>query len=96
MGVLIGGCTPKVVVKPLNVAERYPTHFECPRADGSNVADVRRPAIPPEELGERLVESIRARELVVTTYLLAVEAANFKCWDNMQWQKDFYSKLPKE
>lgn len=86
------GCKDRIVVKPLNVAQEYPDKFECEKG-----VEGGRPALPLEETGnfESYKESVRARELLVAGYILALEAVNFKCWDNMQWQKDFYSKIPK-
>lgn len=84
------GCKDRVVVKPLNVAATYPDKFECEKG-----VEGGRPALPPEATDsfESYKESVRTRELLVAGYILALETVNFKCWDNMQWQKDFYSKL---
>lgn len=93
------GCKDRVVIKPLNVAATYPDKFECEKG-----VEGGRPALPPElavpdslanykEWHKEFLERVRARELVVANYVLALEAVNFKCWDNMQWQKDYYSKL---
>jgi hypothetical protein len=34
------------------------------------------------------------RERIVAIYLMAVEDKLFLCFNNMQWQKDFYAGLP--
>lgn len=57
-----------------------------------------RPAIPPEAPAtaprEDYTASVRAREGVISGYILDLESRLFKCSDNAQWLRDFYAKLP--
>lgn len=40
------------------------------------------------------VASVRAREGVVSRYVILVEGRLFDCANNMAWQRDFYRGLP--
>lgn len=42
----------------------------------------------------KLVASVRNREGVVVGYILQLEGRHFVCFNNMTWQRDFYSRLP--
>lgn len=41
----------------------------------------------------KLIGSIRSREGVVVGYVLQLEDRHFVCFNNMQWQRDFYRGL---
>lgn len=42
---------------------------------------------------DKYVAVIRNREGVVAAYVLKIEGANFLCWNNVQWRKDFEADL---
>lgn len=41
------------------------------------------------------VASVRQRESVVARYVLQIEGRLFDCSNNMTWQREFYSRLPR-
>lgn len=41
------------------------------------------------------VASVRQREGVVAHYVLQIEGQLFDCSNNMTWQREFYSRLPR-
>lgn len=100
---VLSGCTNQQIV-PLNVAAEHPERFVCKRADGSMDAEIKRPTIPEElsiDLSGSVADStasvaafmkrLRERESIIAKYIVAIEAVNFQCWDNMSWQRDVYS-----
>lgn len=101
---LASSCAQDPQIVPLNVKASNPDRFVCERADASA-----RPALPPAHVidwatiqtveqakGEhdRYVASIVDRNGRVAGYLVSLEGINFTCWNNMQWQRDFYDRLP--
>lgn len=40
------------------------------------------------------VRSVRTREGIVAGYIVTLEGTNFVCFNNAQWQRDFWGKLP--
>ncbi len=40
------------------------------------------------------VRSIRTREGIVAGYVVDLEGKHFVCFNNVAWQRDFWSKLP--
>jgi hypothetical protein len=40
------------------------------------------------------VRSIRTREGIVAGYIVTLEGKHFICFNNAQWQRDFWAKLP--
>jgi hypothetical protein len=81
---------------------QHPDRFVCEPAGT-------RPAIPPEYVidwakvstvdqahaeHDKFVGVLRTREGLVAGYVLDLEGKHFLCVNNMQWQRDFYSKLP--
>jgi hypothetical protein len=73
-------------------------------------APATRPKVPPEYVidwahvatvpqakaeHQRYVASIRTREGVVAAYVLQIEGELFVCFTNMQWRRDFESRLPR-
>lgn len=100
---LLSSCetTVKRETVPLNVKAESPEHFVCPPKPD-------RPTLPPgytivwadvENVAEAqlevsiLIESIMARNGVVADYILDLEGIHFTCWNNMQWQNDYYDTL---
>lgn len=90
-------------MQPLDVAAAHPERFICKAAEPAG-----RPDIPPEHridwstvhtveqaLGQHnaYVASVRTREGIVASYVVAIEGKLFTCSNNMQWQRDFYSQL---
>lgn len=45
---------------------------------------------------EGFVATLRTREGVVAGYIVKLEARHFICFNNMQWQREFYAGLPAE
>lgn len=45
---------------------------------------------------EKFVATLRTREGIVAGYILDIEGKLFRCFNNIQWQKDYYSGLPAE
>ena len=79
-----------------------PERFDCQRAGT-------RPTVAPEyqidwskisTVGQARTEfenfklTLRGRENIVAGYLLGLEAINFNCWSDTQWQLEFYRGLP--
>lgn len=67
-----------------------------------------RPTVPPEYVidwnqvrtiaqakaeHEKFVAVLRTREGIVAGYILKIENANFLCWSNMQWRRDYEAGL---
>jgi len=44
---------------------------------------------------DKYVAVIRNREGVVAAYVLKIEGANFLCWNNAQWRRDWEADLAK-
>jgi len=44
---------------------------------------------------DKYVAVIRNREGVVAAYVLKIEGANFLCWNNVQWRREFEADLAK-
>lgn len=101
---LASSCASDPSVVPLNVKAENPDRFICERVDASE-----RPALPPgHEIDwstirtveqarrehEAYVASIRDRNGIVAGYIVRLEGVNFTCWNNMQWQRDYYDRLP--
>jgi hypothetical protein len=99
----LSGCqTTKRAAVALRPDLEHPDKFICEPAGT-------RPQIPPEYVidwgkvttvaqahaeHDRFVGTLRTREGAVAGYVLDLEAKHFVCFNSMQWQKDYYSKLP--
>lgn len=94
--------TTKRVTEALRPDLSNPDRFVC-EASGT------RPKVPPEYAidwskvttvdqaraeHEKFVGVLRTREGIVAGYVLQIEDKHFVCFNNMQWQRDFYSRLP--
>lgn len=100
-----GSCEPQVI--PLNVKAEHPQRFVCERVDPESD----RPALPPAHTidwssvltvdqargeHEAYKASILNRNGIVTGYITRLEGVNFVCWNNMEWQRQYYDGLPKD
>lgn len=98
---LLASCDPQPV--PLNIKAENPERFICER-----VAPGDRPTLPPAHTidwnsvqtveqarseHEAYAASILGRNGIVAGYVVRLEGVNFTCWNNMQWQRDFYDGL---
>jgi len=103
---LLNSCGPTREIVPLNVAAQHPERFVCDRLNPAT-----RPALPAEftidwasiqtveqarAAHNSYVASVRSREGIVAGYVVRIEQANFVCWNNMEWQRQFYRALPPE
>lgn len=93
--------TPEVIAKALRPDRTNPERFICEPAGT-------RPQIPaeyqvnrsvttvPQAFAEHdaYVRSIRTREGIVAGYIIQLEGRHFVCFNNMTWQRDFYTRLP--
>ena len=67
-----------------------------------------RPTIPPEHKidwsqvrtvaqakveHDKVMATVRTREGIVAGYILKLEGANFICWNNMEWRRQFEAGL---
>lgn len=99
---LAAGCAKERIASPIRPDLSNPDRFICEPAGA-------RPIIPPEYQidwsrvttiaqakgeHEAYVRSIRSRENIVAGYIVTIEGLNFTCFNNMQWQRDFYAGLP--
>jgi hypothetical protein len=86
-----------------------PERFVCepagtrPRIEPEDVVELDRARAAPtvaaalaivEQEVRAYVASVRAREGIVTGYIVQIEGKLFRCGNNMAWQRDFYSRLP--
>jgi hypothetical protein len=99
----LSGCAGETITtEALRPDRTNPERFVC-EAAGS------RPTIPAEYTidwskvqtvqqarteHEAFVRQLRTREGVVAGYLIQLEGKHFLCFNNMAWQRDFYSRLP--
>lgn len=81
-----------------------PERFVCepagtrPQIPAEYVIDWSRVSTVPQARAEHeaFVRTLRTREGIVAGYLVQLEGRHFICFNNMQWQRDFYSRLPAE
>lgn len=100
---LAAGCAKERVATAIRPDIMNPERFVCDPAE-------QRPIIPPEYQidwsqvrtvenakaeHDAYVRSIRTREGIVAGYIVTIEGLNFTCFNNMLWQRDFYSALPR-
>jgi hypothetical protein len=106
----VSACTtPQRIVEPLRPDQTNPERFVCEAAgtrpaiaaeDPVDLARIRaapnaaQAAVIAQEEVAAYVASVRGRETVVSEYIVALEGKHFTCVNNMQWQRDFYSRLP--
>jgi hypothetical protein len=98
----LSSCGEKRIAVGLRPDIEHGERFVCERVGT-------RPEIPPEYVidwtkvrtvaeakaqHEKFVGVLRTREGIVAGYLLELEHAHLICWNNMQWQRDYYSKMP--
>lgn len=89
-------------VSALRPDREHPERFVC-EAAGT------RPQVPPEYVidwshvttvpqahaeHDAFVRRLRDREGIVAGYIVQLEGRHFVCFNNMQWQRDFYARLP--
>lgn len=109
LGVSACNNTPEVVAEALRPDRTNPDRFVCepagtrPQIPPEYAVDWTRAMAAPNvsaavaaarEEHMRYVASIRTREGVVVGYIVQLEGRHFVCFNNMQWQRDFYSRLP--
>lgn len=97
-------CSPDVKTVPLNVKAENPDRFICERVN----PETDRPTLPPQYVidwgsvvsveqakQEFEVFAVRNRERNqrVGQYVRSLEGVNFVCWNNMNWQNDYYDDL---
>ena len=106
----VSACTtPQRIVEPLRPDLSNPERFVCEPAgtrpaitaeDPVDLARIRaapnaaQAAMIAQEEVAAYVASVRGRETVVSEYVVALEGKHFTCVNNMQWQRDFYARLP--
>lgn len=81
-----------------------PERFICepagtrPQVPAEYVIDWSRVTTVPQARAEHdaFVRVLRNRERIVAGYIVQLEGRHFVCFNNMQWQRDFYSRLPTE
>lgn len=98
----LSACETTRIAEPLRPDKTNPDRFVCELAGT-------RPTIPPEYVidwskvqtveqakgeHEAYVKAIRTREGIIAGYIVTLEGVNFTCFNNMTWQRDFYSGLP--
>lgn len=96
------------VVEPLRPDRTNPDRFVCdaagdrPRIPVEYQVDWTRALAAPtvaaavalaREEHARYVASIRNREGVIVAYITNIEGRLFICFNNMQWQREFYARL---
>lgn len=100
--------TPEVVAEALRPDRTNPERFVCepagtrPSVPAEYSIDWRRietsrnvaaaVAAMREEQG-RFIATLRTREGLVAGYIIELEGRHFTCFNNMAWQRDFYSGL---
>lgn len=77
----------RFICEPAGMRPRVPAEYVI---DWSGVTTV--PQARTEH--ERFVKALRTREGIVAGYIVQLEGRHFICFNNMQWQRDFYSRLP--
>lgn len=105
LALALSACGPDAKLVPLNIKTAHPERFVCERIDPASD----RPALPPtfqidwaaiqtvdeaHAAHDSYVASIIARDRKVAGYLVRLEGVDFTCWNNMQWQRDYYDALP--
>lgn len=101
--------TTQRVVEPLRPDQTNPERFVCERTGTRPTIPPEfqidwtpielAPNVPAavalmREALAHFVAVIRTREGIVAGYIVTLEGANFTCFNNMAWQRDFYSRLP--
>lgn len=100
----LGACETARIAEAVRPDKTNPERFVCEQAGT-------RPKIPAEYAidwskvttvaqaraeHDGFVRTIRTREGIIAGYIVTLEGMNFTCFNNMAWQRDFYSKLPGE
>ena len=100
---LAGSCGDTVrSVSALRPDQTNPERFICepagtrPQVPAEYVIDWSRVTTVPQAHAEHdaFVRLLRSREGVVAGYIVQLEGRHFVCFNNMAWQRDFYSRLP--
>lgn len=98
-----GSCGERVrSVSALRPDQTNPDRFICdaagtrPQVPAEYVIDWSRVTSVPQARAEHeaFVRVLRTREGIVAGYIVQLEGRHFVCFNNMAWQRDFYSRLP--
>lgn len=100
----VSACTGDRVrsVSALRPDQTNPERFICEPAGTRSqvppeyVIDWSRVTTVPQARAEHdaFVRVLRTREGIVAGYIVQLEGRHFVCFNNMQWQRDFYARLP--
>lgn len=106
----VSGCETVRATEALRPDQTNPERFVCETAgsrpeinpeyqiDWASVAAQPTKEAAVEEAKRQVTNQLlvqHSREKVVSEYVLKLEGVNFECFNNMQWQKDFYAGLEK-
>jgi hypothetical protein len=84
----------RFVCEPAGTRPGIPEEYAVNWTDAIQARTVRESVDAARLEHRRYVSSIRTREGVVAGYIVALEGKHFVCFNNMAWQRDYYSRLP--
>lgn len=99
----VSGCETTRTTEALRPDLTNPDRFICektpgrPKVPAEYVIDWSKVTTVPQARAEHdaFVRQLRTREGIVAGYVITLEGVNFLCFNNMQWQRDFYAGLPR-